>query len=214
MPAALTPDHVYAQKQRAYENLETGSHWPCQEEWFSARGESQFPSRPYYKTPPELTHRQRLLYGLDRYCHSIRAAISATSRASHGTASSESAEPFLEVDSANTSNRTRRWQKQVCTKRAAEATVPAEHRPQLQADQGFPQHAAPTADPSMQLHAGDQAAKEARKLKKALREIAELERQQQDGRQMRRNQLKKVDMKAEINARLLALGTEEKENEA
>jgi len=34
LPAALTPDEVYPDKLRAYEQLETGSHWPNREEWF------------------------------------------------------------------------------------------------------------------------------------------------------------------------------------
>merc|ERR1711988_1588063 len=35
MPAALTPEHVYAQKQIAYEKMHSSSHWPSEEEWFS-----------------------------------------------------------------------------------------------------------------------------------------------------------------------------------
>lgn len=67
MPAALTPEAVYSEKRRAYEQLETGSHWPCREEWFSPRKEPSFCLQPFFRTPPELTPRQRLLYGLDRY---------------------------------------------------------------------------------------------------------------------------------------------------
>jgi len=51
-----------------------------------------------------------------------------------------------------------------------------------------------------------------RKLRKVLREIAELERQQQEGQQLRLNQVKKVHRKAECKERLLALGADEKEN--
>merc|ERR1712129_269277 len=51
----------------AYERLETGSHWPCCEEWFAPRSQPQFALRPYFTKPPALTPRQRLLHGLDRY---------------------------------------------------------------------------------------------------------------------------------------------------
>merc|ERR1712048_1289312 len=37
LPAVLTPEGVYREKQLAYEQLETGSHWPNREEWFQAR---------------------------------------------------------------------------------------------------------------------------------------------------------------------------------
>lgn len=67
LPAVLTPEHVYREKQRAYEQLETGSHWPNQEEWFVERRSAGFPATSFWKTPPKLTYRQRLLYGLDRY---------------------------------------------------------------------------------------------------------------------------------------------------
>lgn len=68
MPAALTPEPVYDLKQQAYDQLETGSHWPCQEEWFRARNRgSRCDVRPFYKQPPTLTARQRLLYGLEHY---------------------------------------------------------------------------------------------------------------------------------------------------
>lgn len=85
MPAKLTPEHVYAEKQRAYEQLHTSSHWPCQEEWFSSRDEPQFDLRPYFKEPPALTPRQRLLYGLERYgtgapCSSLEDTLGGSSR--------------------------------------------------------------------------------------------------------------------------------------
>mmetsp|Transcript_33489 Transcript_33489/g.59036 ORF Transcript_33489/g.59036 Transcript_33489/m.59036 type:complete len:522 (-) Transcript_33489:245-1810(-) len=68
LPAAMTPEDVYEKKQSAYQQLATGSHWPNQEEWFAQRGRGlDFTPSPYYKKPPQLTPRQRLLYGLDRY---------------------------------------------------------------------------------------------------------------------------------------------------
>lgn len=70
LPAALTPDSVYAEKEQAYLELKTGSHWPCQEEWFIQHRSKQADVRPYFKTLPVLTERQRLLYGLQRYAAS------------------------------------------------------------------------------------------------------------------------------------------------
>jgi len=67
LPAVLTPEDVYAAKRRAYEQLETGSHWPTREEWFTARKEPQFNLRTYHKHPPPMSNRQILLYGLERY---------------------------------------------------------------------------------------------------------------------------------------------------
>eukprot|EP00927_Polykrikos_kofoidii_P036795 TRINITY_DN3103_c3_g1_i1.p1 TRINITY_DN3103_c3_g1~~TRINITY_DN3103_c3_g1_i1.p1 ORF type:complete len:694 (-),score=100.68 TRINITY_DN3103_c3_g1_i1:62-2143(-) len=68
LPAELTPEAVYAQKIRAYERLESGSHWPNREEWFgmAARHRRMSWSRFFVK-PPQLTRRQRELYGLERY---------------------------------------------------------------------------------------------------------------------------------------------------
>mmetsp|Transcript_100533 Transcript_100533/g.174553 ORF Transcript_100533/g.174553 Transcript_100533/m.174553 type:complete len:936 (+) Transcript_100533:57-2864(+) len=68
LPAALTPEGVYEQKQIAYEQLETGGHWTNREEWFKARSNHQCISwQKYFDKPPDLTVRQRQLYGLDRY---------------------------------------------------------------------------------------------------------------------------------------------------
>merc|ERR1719476_972714 len=102
MPADLTPEHVYAEKQRAYEQLQTGSHWPGMEEWFSIRDEPQFDLRPYFKAPPVLTARQRLLYGLDRYG---TASIAAVAHSSKATASG--------VEGEDVVGRPRRWQKRL-----------------------------------------------------------------------------------------------------
>jgi len=68
LPAALTMEPVYPQKQRAYERLETGCHYPSREEWFETTARHmKMPWRPYFKTPPKLTRRQQELYGLMRY---------------------------------------------------------------------------------------------------------------------------------------------------
>lgn len=67
LPAALTAEPLYEKKRLAYEGLETGSHWPNQEEWFAPRHEPSFAVGKYFQSPPELSARLRLLYGLDRY---------------------------------------------------------------------------------------------------------------------------------------------------
>jgi len=68
LPALLTPDSVYEHKRRAYEQLETGCHYPNREEWFEmTEKHKQSEWKPYFKTPPELTSRQKELYGLQRY---------------------------------------------------------------------------------------------------------------------------------------------------
>lgn len=124
LPAELTPEQVYAEKQRGYEQLQTSSHWPCMEEWFSVRKEPEFDLRPYFKAPPALTARQRLLYGLDRYgspqlsasCQSAMVLTSAAAVAhdSKSTASGGERE--------GVACRPRRWKKRLdasCQDRAA-----------------------------------------------------------------------------------------------
>lgn len=113
LPAALTPEHVYTEKQRAYEQLQTSSHWPCMEEWFSIRQEPQFDLRPYFRAPPALTARQRLLYGLDRYSspqlgYSGHSAALAVAQGSQAVASSAQREGVV--------GRPRRWQKRLDAK--------------------------------------------------------------------------------------------------
>lgn len=76
LPAVLTPEQVYADKRRAYQQLETGSHWPCREEWFAPKRDPSFCLRPYFSQPPQLTARQRLLYGLERYCTAAPTIVS------------------------------------------------------------------------------------------------------------------------------------------
>lgn len=65
LPCELTPEPVYHQKSRAYDQLETGCHWACREEWFSKQ---DLPGiQPFHLVPPPLTRRQQELYGLVRY---------------------------------------------------------------------------------------------------------------------------------------------------
>jgi len=114
LPAALTPEHVYVEKQRAYEQLQTGSHWPCMEEWFSPRQEPQFDLRPFFRAPPALTARQRLLYGLDRYespqlGEVIPVGASVVAKSSRSIASG--------AEGNSVPGRTRRWQRRPDAKR-------------------------------------------------------------------------------------------------
>lgn len=69
MPAALTLETAYESKRQAYEQLQTGSHWPNQEEWFKPRDKHlAMGFKPYFSQPPPLSQRQQELYGLVRYC--------------------------------------------------------------------------------------------------------------------------------------------------
>lgn len=70
MPAACTPEAVYSDKRRAYEQLMTGSHWPCREEWFQLSERHRRQSvgfRSFYRQPPQLSRRQEQLFGICRY---------------------------------------------------------------------------------------------------------------------------------------------------
>ena len=69
LPAALTPQALYARKREAFERLATGSHWPTKEEWFGGTRFRPvgFEARPFFPTPPVLTQRQKELYGLQMY---------------------------------------------------------------------------------------------------------------------------------------------------
>mmetsp|Transcript_24659 Transcript_24659/g.37472 ORF Transcript_24659/g.37472 Transcript_24659/m.37472 type:complete len:376 (-) Transcript_24659:335-1462(-) len=68
LPAALTPETVYPDKLRAYQQLETGAHWPSREEWFQPKPKHlAIDPQPYFRTPPELPLRQQQLYGIARY---------------------------------------------------------------------------------------------------------------------------------------------------
>jgi len=87
MPAALTPEAVYAQKRRAYEGFETGCHYPSREEWFEMGDRhKKFAWKPYFTSPPKLTLRQQELYGLVRYGASEGQA-GACAAASSGSSS-------------------------------------------------------------------------------------------------------------------------------
>jgi hypothetical protein len=75
MPAAMTPEAVYAQKRLAYQHLETGCHYPTREEWFEKTDRhKRLDWRPYFRELPDLTPRQRQLYGLERYAPCVQDA--------------------------------------------------------------------------------------------------------------------------------------------
>jgi hypothetical protein len=71
LPASLTPEHVYKDKLQAYEEVQTGCHWPNREEWFQLKRSSNKNAGivPYYdgQQRPQLTKRLEQLYGLVRY---------------------------------------------------------------------------------------------------------------------------------------------------
>jgi len=68
LPAALTPEAIYAQKRRAFKELATGCHYPNREEWFEETAKHmRLAWKPYFKAPPSLSLRQAELYGLRHY---------------------------------------------------------------------------------------------------------------------------------------------------
>jgi len=74
LPAALTPEPVYEMKKRAFDRLETGSHWPCREEWFEKSSRNKdFLACPYFDQLPVLSNRQQELFGLVRYSNAPAA---------------------------------------------------------------------------------------------------------------------------------------------
>merc|ERR1712061_322564 len=66
LPAAMTPESVYKNKRIAYDQLQTGCHWPNREEWFQTPHHN-VDFRPYFRKPPQLSLWQQQLYGLVRY---------------------------------------------------------------------------------------------------------------------------------------------------
>lgn len=221
MPAVLTPEEVYPDKQRAYEQLETGCHWPTREEWFKPRQEPQFEVRRFFAKPPALTSRQRLLYGLDRYpqkpspCKRM-SMVQDDCETDGGSG-----------DKAGSSNdRVRRWNRAKAKPNdsKAETASASSHDssdsidvPKDDNDDGFwetSEH--PTGVDQAHLGTGSAVSKarEVRRLQKALLEIGRLELQQQvlggEGQlglgKLRLNQLQKISKKQEYMDRLQELG--------
>jgi hypothetical protein len=109
LPAVLTPSDLYPRKVQAYEQLETSSHWPNDEEWFEPdrRRHSALAVRSAFKRPPQLTARQRQLYGLEPYPQSLLDGVQSDGQTS-------------------SSSRTRRWKKAACD---SDPGPPAERPP-------------------------------------------------------------------------------------
>jgi hypothetical protein len=221
LPAALTPEEVYADKLKAYQKLETGCHWPNREEWFGIKRELAIDIKPFYKKPPTLTQRQRLLYGLDRYPENsaVENPIEASLNIELTSQEKDASEKCGDVP-ACAKDRVRRWgrAKAMAGSSSTDASKSSEHSPECD-DEGFwntssdeatkPQLAKenPGTENSSITKTTDE--KELRKLKKALREIGNLEVQQQilgNGvGKLRQNQLQKISRKQEYLARLQEL---------
>jgi hypothetical protein len=246
LPAALTPEEVYPLKLRAYEQLETGSHWPSKEEWFKPRREINIDIKPFFKKPPALTGRQRLLYGLDRYPHLEKPIRDPVELEEGGVCNDEAAVNAIvnrNVDLICSKGRVRRWGR---AKAMAEThTCPAglnsdgfwdmpsdettnggathikisdadlasnrksENERQVCSDEAELCHGPKISDPDLSSSGKSKDEKEARKLQKALKEIGNLELQQQivgnSVGKLRKNQLEKISKKPEYLQRLQQL---------
>lgn len=205
LPAALTPDSVYPEKLRAYERLETGSHWPTREEWFETRQRHEaLATRPFFRSPPELTGRQRELYGLVRYGQATRTPPPC--------AESSTKEPAR-----------RRWQRpneQQITRKADDPTesiqtltpcacapeIPPAMREELDSPAGRMPGTA-EAGQADALPASTALDREVRKLQKAVREIEALEQRQKAGERLQGNQERKIGKKPEYLQQLAAMTT-------
>jgi len=221
LPAALTPEEVYNDKLQAYQKLETGSHWPNHEEWFEAKQDRQCEVKPFYQKPPPLTRRQRLLYGLDRY--PAKPALEASTESKDTTQSKDQSAGYASAP-VRAKAGVRRWGRA----KAGTSTADASKASDGSDDDGFwntsgneatkPQHDAenPATEESSIMKSDHD--REVRKLKKALREIDNLEMQQHilgDGvGKLRQNQLQKISKKQEYLARLEELTSSTEDSEA
>jgi len=196
MPAALTPELVYPEKHRAYERLETGSHWPTREEWFEMHQRHEaLVTRPFFRSPPELTKRQRELYGLVRYAQVPLAPPPAecmTKAPLRRRWRKPSEQPEQKAERPPERSQPSRQQA---------GTSEALHTAQPELDS--PAESDPVGPPSA-LIASD---REVRKLQKAVREIEALEQRQQAGEKLQGNQEKKIGKKLEYLRQLQALST-------
>jgi len=197
--------------------------------------------RPFFNKPPVLTQRQRLLYGLDRY--PSKPAAEKLIEVSHDSVSKEAVEETSNADSAgredapaSSKGRLNRWgrPKAMAGTAITDASKTSGDTLPDSDNEGFwntssnetkkPQHAIenPCADNSSEMETKDadlKNEKEVRKLKKALKEIGNLEVQQQilgNGvGKLRQNQLQKMAKKQEYIARLQDLtGSSTEDSEA
>jgi hypothetical protein len=192
LPAALTSDDVYQQKELAYEELQTGSHWPNREEWFQARKEASG-MRPYFKTPPQLSLRQQQLYGLVRYTSPV---LQETTTAILNAETTQAAPtvPDVEVKQSNAAMNTgrpqRRWRRGYATAELGEVDCVEAVRPPISQN-----NSSGSEDPAPIGANDDQSARDVRRLQKALREIRDLEGKEANGEKLRANQFQKMGKK-------------------
>jgi hypothetical protein len=240
MPAVLTPENVYAQKQQAYAQLLTSSHWPCFEEWFSPGRNDRERSdlKPYFSQPPSLTPRQRLLYGLDRYPVAPGPAGAFQAAAMNDQKKQQSDKQRDDKNRASTNignatcaetvlhRKSRRWGTGAPSVDEAGAMEgrPAEHaRAPLSTPLTNQTVSASLVEIERKHEVYDAMVaeptriatteKEIRKLQKALREIRALEDAAASGKALLKNQMWKLDKKAVFLQRLSELGvSDDKEN--
>lgn len=191
LPAVLTPDHVYKQKREAYEQLQTGCHWPNREEWFHPRRHNAV-CRPYFNRPPQLTLRQKQLYGLERYSAEAVSSTAVTSGSAFvgrrwGRSHPDAPAPggIAAGYPVNTMS----------------SAAPAET---AQCLDGAPQSSVATS--STKDNQPNLATLDERRLRKALREIEQLERRQDSGECLRGNQLEKIARKHAYEHELQLMG--------
>merc|ERR1711972_456228 len=203
LPAALTPEIVYKEKQLAYEQLQTGSHWPNREEWFSAR--NAIPGvRPYFKKLPQLSLRQQQLYGLVRYARpSFEKNITSSphQETPRDTSTMSDVEEKTSDDAKLPGEKQRRWGRSrasvgVSTAQGEVDGVTA-RRPPLA--QNIPSS---TEDPAPSCDSDDQSARNVRRLQKILKEIPVLEGRQSSGEKLLRNQIQKIERKEQYRSEL------------
>jgi ectoine hydroxylase-related dioxygenase (phytanoyl-CoA dioxygenase family) len=211
LPAVMTPESAYPQKRKAYEQLQTGSHWPCREEWFLPKRGSQQSIQPFFWEPPQLTPRQQLLYGLARYPAALPDAPLA-----EATFCGERTAGAGDHNTGSRPSRTRRWARGTQALPLQDESAEASAFPTVTSNRACVEQAVDECglqDESFQENVLSPAAldesgqKEVRKLCKALREIENLEHRQANGEMLLQNQLQKIDKKLNYEERLKSLGS-------
>jgi len=195
LPAALTPEDVYTEKRLAYQQLQTGSHWPNREEWFQSKSDRGL-VRPFFKNPPQLSLRQQQLYGLVRYTSSSTETALTSSWHPEKTQADGITSKKVEEhgDVKLPGNRRRRWARST----ASEGTTAEQGESERAEASSAPQAISTSSsnvDATPSVDTDGQLTGEARRLKKALREIESLETKQSGGEKLRRNQVEKISKK-------------------
>jgi len=206
LPAALTPENVYEEKRLSYEQLQTGSHWPNREEWFPSKHQ-MVGVRPYFKKPPHLSLRQQQLYGLVRYTRPSKEGT-LTSFLHREKTQADGITSKMEVEESDhaklPANRRRRWARN----NGSEGATAAQGEADSAAAESAPQAisiSSSNVDTTPSVDNDGQPAGEARRLRKALREIESLETKQKGGEKLRRNQIEKINKKEQYLHKLLCL---------